>query len=120
MEVPASEPPRRAPGQSQLQEPAVAPVQTPMTPMRPTIDPEMPAVRLDPGRSLPPAGRSIFDHILGDEPVPYPFEKLIAFLADRASSKVVSTLIQKGRSLLRHANDEAPFKFPRVIVGFET
>jgi hypothetical protein len=78
-----------------------------------------------PGSDLPPAGRSLFDHLIvaltGDaDRVPFPFASLVeridALLArgDYAGGTRI-TLIPMGRSLQRAAAAPDFFKFPRIV-----
>jgi hypothetical protein len=87
-----------------------------------------------PGESLPPRGRSLFDRLFTRErngkaeyDVPFPFEKLLdrldtQLVRDRASSQPASkrVLIPLGRSLQRTAAAPGYFKFPRVIVAADS
>ncbi len=75
-------------------------------------------------QSVPPFGRSLFDHIVAQGPdaplaVPFPFESLVGALTSRSGAGVLSALIPRGRSLLRAANAVDPFRFPRAIVGLK-
>lgn len=67
---------------------------------------------------LPPEGtRSLFDHLVAqNEGLPYPFEKLIDWLAQQSPDGVrpVTVFIPLGRSLLKA---QADFQHPRVLVA---
>lgn len=85
---------------------------------------------IHPGRSqsgpspdLPPVGRSRFDHLIGDAPVPYPFSRLVKKInaqmqPDRSGLPPLKiTLIPLGRSLQRNAGAPDFFRFPRVVAA---
>jgi hypothetical protein len=76
------------------------------------------------GPNLPPAGRSLFDHLVtvredGEQHlrVPYPLPKLIDLINSKTTKPVVPALLPKGRSLQRLAANPDFFKHPRVVVG---
>jgi hypothetical protein len=72
----------------------------------------------EPGPSLPPTGRSLFDHLLADGLVPYPFEALLAAIERQAGADgVARVLIPRGRSLQREAAAPDFFAFPRAVVA---
>ncbi|MBI3433085.1 MAG: hypothetical protein HY018_12845 [Hydrogenophilales bacterium] len=72
---------------------------------------------------LPPAGRSRFDELVGNAPVPYPFPRLVKTInaqmqPDRSGIPPLKiTLIPLGRSLQRDAGTPDVFRFPRVIAA---
>ncbi|MFL6290379.1 MAG: hypothetical protein ACJ759_05745, partial [Thermoanaerobaculia bacterium] len=72
----------------------------------------------EPGASLPPAGRSLFDHLFAREGVPFPFAELLARIEQRSPLKKV--LIPLGRSLQRNAADPEFFRYPRAVVAVDT
>jgi hypothetical protein len=72
----------------------------------------------EPGPSLPPVGRSLFDHLLAGGPVPYPFEALLAAIEGQAGAAgVARVLIPRGRSLQREAAAPDFFAFPRAVAA---
>jgi hypothetical protein len=74
----------------------------------------------EPGPSLPPAGRSLFDHLFvkGGGQVPYPFDELVAAIEREVGAGGVGrVLIPRGRSLQRDAAGADFFAFPRVVVA---
>jgi hypothetical protein len=81
----------------------------------------------EPGPSLPPVGRSLFDFLLASGPgvqsVPFPFEALVALVEERLgpgrSSSLKRVLVPRGRSLQRDAAPEAFFRFPRAILAVD-
>lgn len=89
----------------------------------------LPAGAVDtPGQSLPPAGRSLFDHLLetdarGEPQVPFPFPALLQRIAReldpaQPSAGLSVVLIPLGRSLQRHAaGDVEAFRYPRVVAA---
>lgn len=72
----------------------------------------------DPGPNLPPAGRSLFDHLFARDGVPFPFSSLLARIEERASLKKV--LIPLGRSLQRNAADPEFFRYPRAVAAVDS
>ena len=74
---------------------------------------------------LPPIGRSRFDLLVGNSPVPYPFDRLIGKLNSQLQlpagglSPLKITFIPLGRSLQRSAAAPDFFKFPRVVVAVD-
>ncbi len=72
---------------------------------------------------LPPAGRSRFDQLIGSQPVPFPFSRLVDTInrqmqtdaGDLPPLKV--TLIPLGRSLQRDAGAPDFFRYPRVVAA---
>lgn len=72
---------------------------------------------------LPPVGRSRFDLLIGDAPVPYPFSRLVKKInaqmqPDRSGLPPLKiTLIPLGRSLQRNAGAPDFFRFPRVVAA---
>jgi hypothetical protein len=87
----------------------------------------------DPGPSLPPAGRSLFDFLTtreeGGAPVqrvPFPFSDLLAQIEARLGrrpgepSPLKRVLIPLGRSLQRSAADPEFFHYPRAVVAVDT
>lgn len=72
----------------------------------------------DPGPNLPPAGRSLFDHLFARDGVPFPFAALLARIEERASLKKV--LIPLGRSLQRNAADPEFFRYPRAVAAVDS
>ena len=72
----------------------------------------------DPGPSLPPAGRSLFDHLFARDGVPFPFAELLARIEKRSPLKKV--LIPLGRSLQRNAADPEFFRYPRAVAAVDS
>lgn len=72
----------------------------------------------DPGPSLPPAGRSLFDHLFARDGVPFPFAELLDRIETRSPLKKV--LIPLGRSLQRNAADPEFFRYPRALAAVDT
>lgn len=74
-----------------------------------------------PGPTLPPAGRSLFDHVAADG-VPFPLEALVRKIEARAGCLpgqcVKPVLIPLGRSLQRTAAAPDFFAFPRAVIAF--
>ncbi len=74
---------------------------------------------------LPPAGRSRFDFLVGDAPVPYPLQRLIARIraqleaSDDGLSPIKITLIPLGRSLRRSVAAPDFFRFPSVVAAVD-
>jgi len=72
---------------------------------------------------LPPVGRSRFDQLIGNAPVPFPFSKLVKQInahmqADPGGLPPLKvTLIPLGRSLQRNAGAPDFFQFPRVVAA---
>lgn len=84
----------------------------------------------DPGPALPPAGRSLFDHLTMErrdgklvQVVPFPFEALVAELRRKAGiddhATLSAVLVPIGRSLQRDAANPEFFRFPRAVVAFD-
>ncbi|HEX5796261.1 MAG TPA: hypothetical protein VFY19_10490, partial [Geminicoccaceae bacterium] len=85
----------------------------------------------DPGPSLPPVGRSLFDFLTMDrsgpgaavQAVPFPFTALIARLEREldpsADPPLQQVLIPLGRSLQRNAANPDFFAFPRAVVAVD-
>lgn len=87
----------------------------------------------DPGPSLPPSGRSLFDFLITHEEagaavqrVPFPFSALLAEIESRLgrqpgeASPLKRVLIPLGRSLQRSAAGTEPFRYPRAVVAVDT
>lgn len=72
----------------------------------------------NPGPDLPPAGRSLFDHLFARDGVPFPFAALLARVEERASLKKI--LIPLGRSLQRNAADPEFFRYPRAVAAVDS
>lgn len=74
---------------------------------------------------LPPTGRSRFDFLIGDAPVPYPLPRLIAQIrsqleaSDDGLSPIKITLIPLGRSLRRSVAAPDFFHFPSVVAAVD-
>ena len=72
---------------------------------------------------LPPVGHSRFDQLIGDQPVPYPFSRLLRNINRQMRTDADSlpplklTLIPLGRSLQRDAGAPDFFHFPRVVAA---
>ena len=72
---------------------------------------------------LPPVGRSRFDQLIGNAPVPYPFSRLIDTINRQMQPDpgglppLKVTLIPLGRSLQRDAGAPDFFRFPRVVAA---
>jgi cytochrome c5 len=74
---------------------------------------------------LPPRGHSRFDELIGADPVPFPFTRLLKRL-DRqlvrepgGLAPLKAVLIPLGRSLQRGAGAPDFFRFPRVVVAVD-
>ncbi|MFZ2207102.1 MAG: hypothetical protein WAV22_00375 [Porticoccaceae bacterium] len=71
----------------------------------------------------PPAGHSRFDELLGGQPVPYPFSRLVETINGQMRTDAGGlpalkiTLIPLGRSLQRDAGAPDFFRFPRVVAA---
>lgn len=99
----------------------------------PVVTREPAATADDVPRALPSAGASLFDRLLGAPTadgltcdVPYPFERLLAVLAERLapvsggrSSSLGAALIPYGRSLQRQAARPDFFRHPRIVVAVD-
>jgi hypothetical protein len=76
--------------------------------------------------SLPPVGRSRFDALIGDAPVPFPFARLRAKLQQEVEPDpggippLKMTLIPLGRSLQRMAAMPDFFAFPRIVLAVDS
>lgn len=72
---------------------------------------------------LPPVGRSRFDQLIGNAPVPYPFSRLLDTVNRQMQPDAGGlpplkvTLIPLGRSLQRDAGAPDFFRFPRVVAA---
>ena len=72
---------------------------------------------------LPPVGRSRFDQLIGNAPVPYPFARLVKTINRQMQPDpgglppLKVTLIPLGRSLQRNAGAPDFFHFPRVVAA---
>ena len=72
---------------------------------------------------LPPVGRSRFDQLIGSQPVPYPFPRLVDTINRQMRTDagglrpLKATLIPLGRSLQRDAGAPDFFRFPRVVAA---
>lgn len=72
---------------------------------------------------LPPIGRSRFDQLIGNAPVPYPFPRLLDAINRQMRTDpgglppLKATLIPLGRSLQRDAGAPDFFRFPRVVAA---
>lgn len=72
---------------------------------------------------LPTAGHSRFDELLGGQPVPYPFSRLVETINRQMRTDAGGlpplkiTLIPLGRSLQRDAAAPDFFRFPRVVAA---
>ncbi len=85
------------------------------------VDPKVP------GADVPPAGRSLFDHLFVAETadgnrhrLPFPFSSLLRAVRQRlepGGTPLRSVLIPLGRSLQRSAAAPDYFRFPRVVVA---
>jgi hypothetical protein len=74
----------------------------------------------DPGANLPPAGRSLFDHLFAREGVPFPFTQLLGRIEERAGAgSLKKVLIPLGRSLQRNAADPEFFRYPRAVAAVD-
>jgi hypothetical protein len=85
----------------------------------------------DPGPSLPPVGRSLFDFLTAEraadgavtQAVPFPFTALLgrleAELAPGRDAPLKKVLIPLGRSLQRNAANPEFFAFPRAVVAVD-
>ncbi|MGH8665277.1 MAG: hypothetical protein ACREUX_13535 [Burkholderiales bacterium] len=89
-----------------------------------------PPAALQAATDLPPAGRSLFDHLTSRsidghsvQRIPYPFEALLAALEHHAGTDslgrpgLAAVLIPLGRSLQRNASAGDYFRHPRVVVA---
>ena len=72
---------------------------------------------------LPAAGRSTFDRVVGDGPVPFPFSKLLESieqgLVREGLPPIKIVLIPLGRSLQRAAGAPDFFRYPRVVAAVD-
>jgi mono/diheme cytochrome c family protein len=72
---------------------------------------------------LPPVGRSRFDQLIGNAPVPYPFARLLDTINRQMRRDAGGlpplkvTLIPLGRSLQREAGAPDYFRLPRVVAA---
>lgn len=72
---------------------------------------------------LPPVGRSRFDELIGNKPVPFPFARLRHAIEAQMQPDpgglptLKTTLIPLGRSLQRDAGAPDFFRFPRVVAA---
>jgi mono/diheme cytochrome c family protein len=72
---------------------------------------------------LPPTGRSRFDQLIGNAPVPYPFPRLVDTINRQMQTDsgglppLKTTLIPLGRSLQRDAGAPDFFRYPRVVAA---
>jgi hypothetical protein len=72
---------------------------------------------------LPAVGRSRFDQLIGNQPVPYPFSRLVDTINRQMRTDAGGlpplkvTLIPLGRSLQRDAGAPDFFRFPRVVAA---
>lgn len=78
----------------------------------------------EPAPDLPPIGRSQFDYLIGSDPVPFPFSRLVAQIEAELERgvgflPVKTTLIPLGRSLQRSASAPDFFYFPRVVLAVD-
>ncbi|HYN20188.1 MAG TPA: hypothetical protein VE078_04450, partial [Thermoanaerobaculia bacterium] len=81
----------------------------------------------NPGPSLPPAGRSLFDFLTVREEagarvqrVPFPFSALLAEVEARLDRPLQRVLIPLGRSLQRSAAGPDLFRYPRAVAAVDT
>jgi hypothetical protein len=91
---------------------------------------EIAGIQADVSTNLPPVGRSLFDRLVTDKTenagwhIPFPFPKLLSELSARAgcgnSECYKAVLIPLGRSLQRTAAAPQFFKYPRMVVAFNT
>jgi hypothetical protein len=74
---------------------------------------------------LPPVGRSLFDHLLANDVLPFPFSRLIERIEAEvrrdpsALPPVKQVLIPLGRSLQRNAGAPDFFRYPRVVAAVD-
>jgi mono/diheme cytochrome c family protein len=72
---------------------------------------------------LPPVGRSRFDQLIGNAPVPYPFSRLLEAINRQMQPDAGGlpplkvTLVPLGRSLQREAGAPDYFRYPRVVAA---
>lgn len=78
--------------------------------MRWSADPRVP------GANLPAQGRSLFDRLIGDHPVPFPFPALVERIAWQSPHPKIA-LVPLGRSLQRNVSAPDVFAFPRFILA---
>ena len=88
------------------------------------VPPFVPALPLVPTQpDLPPLGRSRFDQLIGNTPVPFPYARLAQTIEaqmqpDPGSLPTLkATLIPLGRSLQKNAGAPDFFRFPRVVAA---
>ncbi len=93
---------------------------------------EVAGLLTDSGANLPPVGRSLFDRLVmnktatGGWDIPFPFPKLLSELSVRAGCGneeggcYKAVLIPLGRSLQRTAAAPEFFKYPRMVIAFNT
>lgn len=73
---------------------------------------------------VPPLGRSQFDYLIGQAPVPFPFAHLLQLINAQLAPElglppVKVTLIPLGRSLQRGAGAPDFFRYPRVVLAVD-
>jgi mono/diheme cytochrome c family protein len=80
--------------------------------------------RGDPAQAdLPPLGRSRFDQLIGNAPVPFPYARLAHKISTQMQPDagglpaLKATLIPLGRSLQKNAGAPDFFRFPRVVAA---
>ena len=72
---------------------------------------------------LPPLGRSRFDQLIGNAPVPFPYTRLAQKIQSQMQADpgglppLKATLIPLGRSLQKNAGAPDFFRFPRVVAA---
>ncbi|MEK6663064.1 MAG: hypothetical protein AABY73_04275 [Pseudomonadota bacterium] len=72
----------------------------------------------------PPLGRSQFDYLIGQAPVPFPFARLLQLINAQLAPElglppVKVTFIPLGRSLQRGAGAPDFFRYPRVVLAVD-
>jgi hypothetical protein len=73
----------------------------------------------DPGPDLPPVGRSLFDFVVAESGLPFPFPKLVDEITRRTGQPPRRVLMPLNRSLQRHAAGGQPFGFPRAVLAVD-
>jgi hypothetical protein len=100
--------------------------------MQPPRPPVWVVDQRDPGRNVPPVGRSLFDYLFTKElsgrriyEIPFPFAALLAKIdqelePSRGQTPLKRLLIPMNRSLQRNAAKPAFFTYPRAVVAVDS
>jgi hypothetical protein len=79
----------------------------------------------EPGPTLPPVGRALFDFLVagrgGSATVPFPFDALASLVEERLGgpASLKRLLVPRGRSLQRDAAPDAFFRYPRALLAVD-